>query len=77
MSLPLYPAPVCTEDHLPRRQLELLRYIRRSRPVFPTTRQMADFMGWKNEASATDCLSRLAWRGYVRREKNGHWRLIK
>jgi SOS-response transcriptional repressor LexA len=53
---------------LPPRQAELLAFIRAriaADAPLPTQREIADYMGWKNESSAADALMRLAWRGAI------------
>lgn len=75
MSRSIYQAP---PGPLPRRQVEVLALIdarlSKSRP-FPSLREIADAMGWKNEASAADCLNRLVWRGKLSRSSSypHHW----
>lgn len=53
---------------VPPRQAAALAFIHerlaQGRP-FPTNREIADHMGWKNESSANDCLRRLQWRGLL------------
>lgn len=58
-------------DRVPERQQMVLDFIdehlRAGKP-FPRASAIATHMGWKQEASAHDCLCRLAWRGLVSRE---------
>ncbi len=75
---------------LPPRQAEALAFIEAEvdagRP-FPSVSAIAKFMGWKNDVSAYDCLTRLAWRGHLscergssredRRRRFYHWKLVR
>ncbi len=42
---------------------------------FPTVKQIAAHMGWRNEQSARDCLSGLLRDGWVERDQAGRWLL--
>lgn len=56
-------------EPLSEKQREVLEFIRRcvkENGVFPNATAVAVHMGWKNETSASDCLSRLAAKGYLR-----------
>lgn len=58
---------------LPARQAEMLALIDdalASDGRFPTLATLTRAMGWKNEASARDCLDRLVWRGKLTRARN-------
>lgn len=77
MSVNIYPSP---PGPLPKRQAEMLALIdaiiARGKP-FPPDTVLATAMGWKNPASATDCLLRLAWRGKIRRGVDGEDRWVR
>lgn len=63
---------------LPKRQAELLAYIDRhlsDSGRMPTFDEMAAAMGWKQSASAVDCVSRLIWRGRMRWKFEGRNRV--
>lgn len=38
---------------------------------FPTRREIADHMGWKNVSGALDCLHALSANGYLERTREG------
>jgi hypothetical protein len=65
------PMPQSKPAAVPQRQQQVLDFIdaqlKAGKP-FPGTGAIARHMGWKAEASALDCLYRLAWRGMVERE---------
>jgi Mn-dependent DtxR family transcriptional regulator len=55
---------------VPERQQQVLDFIDgslRRGEGFPSATAIAAHMGWKQPASAADCLNRLAWRGLVKR----------
>lgn len=45
--------------------------------AFPSDDAIANHMGWKNGASARDCLYRLKWRGVVKFVGQGVWELVE
>lgn len=49
--------------------LEFIRGFVRLRKRFPRNDEIASHMGWKNDTSATDCLTRLVVQGHIVRHE--------
>lgn len=58
-----------TRDELTPQRLKLLEFVAGREP-FPSRREIADHMGWKNESSAGEVIRWLAYHGLVGRSGN-------
>ena len=54
--------------YLSNARVKVLKFILSQQPAFPTKKQIAQHMGWKNGNSATDVLNILSVSGCLRRE---------